>query len=203
MYVILYFMYIKMVANIEVLWVCSAAAIELNKLQNSVKYPPTDRFWDVMLSKTGAYNVPWVTEKLKRTGRRCATNPTYENSLVMTQNGKKKYVTHTETYYTDKDVSSSGKPKFPVKNIEWRIRKILNEDRKRLWLKNIPENQKVRDYGKDWTIRDMNWYIVVAADINLFPRWTLIMTTLWPWRVYDAWGKVHQNHIDIFTGWPV
>lgn len=158
------------------------------------KFPPTDYFWWVRLSKTGTYNnIPWNPVRLKRTGRGCATNPTYENALVMTQSGRTRRVTHRETYYTTKS--------FPVSNIEWRIRSVLNKDRERNWLKEIPQNQKVRNTGADWTIRDMNWYIVVAASKN-YPFGTLIMTTLWPGRVYDRWGKVHGNHIDVYTNWP-
>ena len=166
------------------------------------KFPPTDYFWWIKLNKIETYNIPWNPKRLERTGKRCGTNPTYENSLVMTRNGEIKRMNHYETYYTDKDVFSNGNPKFPVSNIEWRIRSVLNADRERKWLDRIPENQKVRNYGADWTIRDMNWYIVVAANLNTYPRWTLIMTTLWPWRVYDTW-KLATNHIDIFTHWEV
>ena len=170
---------------------------KLNSLTKDIKpekYPSTDSFWWVRLSKTGIYNnIPWNPERLKRTGRSCATNPTYENSLVITQGGKPQRITHRETYYTARS--------FPVENIEWRIRSILNSDRKRNWMGEISKSQKVRNEGVDWTIRDMNWYIVVAADLKRFPRWTLIMTTLWPGRVYDVWGKVNGNHIDVFTNW--
>ncbi len=183
--------------------IMSAKSESTESIESWVKFPPTDSFWWIKLSKTATYSVPWVKERLKRTGKRRATNPTYENSLVMTKNGRKKHITHYETYYTDKDTYKSGKWKFPVENIEWIIRKILNEDRGRQWLEKIPNNQKIRNYGKDWTIRDMNWYIIVAADERQFPRWTLIMTTLWPGRVYDVWSKVNKNHIDIYTSWPV
>lgn len=182
----------------------SSGSMESTKKWVEKKYPPTDSFWWVRLRKTETYsNIPWNPIRLKRTARRCGTNPTYIDSLVMTKDGRKQNVTHDETYYTDQDVFANGKPKFPIKNIEWRIRKILNEDRERLWLKKIPEGTKVRARGEDWTMRDMNWYIIVAADKRRFPRWTLIMTTLWPGRVYDVWSKVHENHIDIYTSWPV
>ena len=110
----------------------------------------------------------------------------------MTQNGEKKYETHKETYYTSK--------RFPISNVEWRIRKVLDEDRKRNWLKEIPQNQKVRSEGNDWTIRDMNGYITIAAD-KRYKFGTIIMTTLWPGRVYDIWGKVRGNRIDVYTNW--
>lgn len=159
------------------------------------KFPPTDYFWWIKLSKTATYNVtlPEGTEKLRRTWHACATNPTYKNALVMTQSGGTRRETHRETYYTTRS--------FPVSNIEWRIRSVLNKDRERNWQKEIPQNQKVRNVGVDWTIRDMNWYIVIAASKN-YPFGTLIMTTLWPGRVYDRWGKVHGNHIDVYTNWP-
>ena len=185
---------------------------ELNTLKEEVNYganesteiyPNTNYFWWIKLSKTEVYNgIPWNPKRLARTGKRCGTNPTYENSLVMTRNGETKKMNHYETYYTDRDVFSNGQTKFPVSNIEWRIRSVLNADRERKWLDKIPQNQKVRNYGADWTIRDMNWYIVVAANLNTYPRWTLIMTTLWPWRVYDTW-KLAANHIDVFTHWEV
>ena len=113
-------------------------AIESIERSTEKKFPPTDSFWWVRLSKTGTYsNIPWNPVRLKRTGRGCATNPTYENALVMTQSGKSRHETHRETYYTTKS--------FPVSNIEWRIRSVLNKDRERNWLKEIPQNQKVRN----------------------------------------------------------
>ena len=159
------------------------------------KFPPTDYFWWIKLSRTATYNVslPNGTEKLRRTWHACATNPTYKNALVMTQSGGTRRETHRETYYTTRS--------FPVSNIEWRIRSVLNDDRKRKWLNELPKNQKIRYVGRDWTIRDMNWYIIIAA-AKKYPFGTLIMTTLWPGRVYDRWGKVHGNHIDVYTNWP-
>lgn len=177
--------------------------IDSTEATESVNYPPTDSFWWIKLSKKGKYNnIPGSPTRLKRTAKRCGTNPTYENSLVMTINGRTKKIKHTETYYTDKDLYANWKPKFPVSNIEWRIRSILNDDRKRKNLGEMPNSWKVRDYGDDWTVRDMNWYIVVAASTD-YPFGTLIMTTLWPGRVYDRWGKVNGNHIDVFTHWEV
>lgn len=179
---------------------------ELNTLKEDIgpkakesreNYPNTYSFWWVKLNKTGVYtNIPWDPKRLERTGKRRGTNPTYENSCVMFKNGTEKIMNHYERYYTCKDKN------FPVSNIEWRIRDVLNKDRERQNLPKIPENQKVRNYWADWTIRDMNWYIVIAANLKKYPRWTLVMTTLWPWRVYDTW-KLKENHIDVFTNWPV
>ena len=61
------------------------------------------------------------------------------------------------------------------------------------WLK-IPG----RHTAEDGTVRDWDWYIVVAC--NYLPKWSEIMTTLWPWKVYDRWGMT-GHWIDIYTDW--
>ena len=50
----------------------------------------------------------------------------------------------------------------------------------------------------DKTIRDWDWYIVIAA--NYIPVWSTIMTTLGPWKVYDTWWMTGK-WIDIYTDW--
>ena len=217
-YVILYFIYIKMKETFqstpdmelaiqnsleerrdELKWLESEIESTWTEITESTEawlewqFPPTDSFWWIKLSKTKTYNVPWVEKRLAKT-EDWATNPEYEKALVMKQNGKTYRATHKETYYTDKNRH------FPVKNIEWRIRSVLNKDRKRNSLPEIPEWQKVWQYGEDWTIRDMNWYIIIAANLDNYPRGTIIMTTLWPGRVYDTW-RLTANHIDIYTHW--
>ncbi len=76
--------------------------------------------------------------------------------------------THFETFYSEK--------KLP-----W------------TWLK-IPW----RHVADDWTIRDIDGYICLAANLKTYPKWTIVMTTLWPWKVYDTW-QLESNHIDIYT----
>ena len=61
----------------------------------------------------------------------------------MPQQGKSSNANHKETYYTDKSKY------FPTSNIERRIRSMLNADRKRKDLPEIPKNQPVLQYADD------------------------------------------------------
>lgn len=63
------------------------------------------------------------------------------------------------------------------------------------WLK-IPW----RHVAEDGTIRDEDWYIVVAADLNYAPRDSIVMTTLWPGKVYDTWS-LPRWRFDIYVDW--
>ena len=56
-----------------------------------------------------------------------------------------------------------------------------------------------RHVAEDGTIRDGDGYICVAADLKFFPRYSKVMTSLGPGKVYDtgcAYGTV-----DIYTDW--
>ena len=56
-----------------------------------------------------------------------------------------------------------------------------------------------RHVAEDGTIRDGDGYICVAANLKFIPRYTKVMTTLGPGKVYDtgcAYGTV-----DIYTDW--
>ena len=56
-----------------------------------------------------------------------------------------------------------------------------------------------RHVAEDGTIRDGDGYICVAANLKFLPRYTKVMTTLGPGKVYDtgcAYGTV-----DIYTDW--
>ena len=44
-----------------------------------------------------------------------------------------------------------------------------------------------RHVAEDGTVRDKDGYIVVAADLNYAPKDSIVMTTLWPGKVYDTW----------------
>lgn len=167
--------------------------------------PPTETFWDIDLHPTKEYtDVPWITypeswvkddkkENVPLTAEKWTV--TYKGALVMPKNGKSYTADHTETYYTDKSKY------FATSNIEWRIRSMLNDDRQRKNLPKVPKNKAVLQYAKDWTIRDMEWYIIVAANLDTYKRWTLVMTSLGPGRVYDTW-KLGSNHFDIYTHRP-
>ena len=167
--------------------------------------PPTETFWDIVLDPTKTYsNVPWINypdpwvkenekENVPLTAEKWTV--TYKGALVMPKNGKSYTADHTETYYTDKSKY------FATSNIEWRIRSMLNDDRQRKNLPQIPKNKAVLQYAKDGTIRDMEGYIIVAANLETYKRWTLVMTSLGPGRVYDTW-KLGKNHFDIYTHRP-
>lgn len=94
----------------------------------------------------------------------------HPDSLVVLPGGIEKTEPHKETYYSQK--------KLPWK-----------------WL-NIPG----RHVAKDGTVRDWDGYIVVAAPKKIYPRWTRIMTSLWPGKVYDSWW-MKWKRIDIYTNW--
>lgn len=161
-------------------------------VENGFDRPPTNEFWWITLSQTEPYNIPWV-EKL--TAEKWTIF--YENALQINHGEKPKYINHKETYYTDRQ--------FPMTNIEKKVRNILNADRARKNLPKIPENQPVMQYAKDGTIRDINWYIVLASknDYKTYPRGMLVMTTLGPGRIYDRWWEwFDDNHFDIYTHRP-
>lgn len=161
-------------------------------IESGYEWPPTKEFWWITLSQTEAYNIPWVERLTAEKG-----TVSYEKALHVKPQDDPKYANHKETYYTDKQ--------FPMENIEGRVRNILNADRKMQWLPPISQNQSVLQYAKDWTIRDINWYIVLASknDSKTYPRGMLVMTTLGPGRIYDRWWKnFDYGHFDIYTNRP-
>ena len=92
----------------------------------------------------------------------------YSKSLVITKDWKSWVDSHKETFYSQK---------------------------RRLWKTlNIPW----RHVAEDGTVRDEEWYIVVAAPLKIYPRGTRIMTTLWPGKVYDTWW-MKGKWIDIYV----
>ena len=93
-----------------------------------------------------------------------------ENPLSKT-NHKVIFDGHTETYYTTKDG-------FKITNTAY----------------GTPPGVHI---AKDGTVRDKDWYIVVAC--NGFKFGHIIMTSLWPGKVYDRWWMKRKKHIDIFT----
>lgn len=92
----------------------------------------------------------------------------YKNALVVTKDWKSRTESHKETFYSQK--------KMPWKKL------------------NIPG----RHIAEDGTIRDREWYIVIAAPLKIYPRGTRIMTTLWPGKVYDTW-YMKWKWVDIYT----
>lgn len=95
---------------------------------------------------------------------------TYKNALTQPKNWRTKYEAHKETFYSQKVLPWTWLEKYC--GLTW------------------------RHTAEDWTVRDGDWYIVVAC--NYLPRFSTIMTTLWPWKVYDTW-EMTGNHIDIYV----
>ena len=92
----------------------------------------------------------------------------YNKALVATKDWRYKIESHRETYYSQK--------KLPWKKLD------------------IPG----RHVAEDGTVRDEEWYIVVAAPLYIYPKGTRIMTTLWPGKVYDTWSMMWK-WVDIYV----
>lgn len=141
-------------------------------------------FWRVPLEISMPYeHVPWITTQ-KRNGPKRFSE--WDESLFyncrLTQelwtvayenaityiNWKISYQTHKETFYSENVLP------WGALDIPW------------------------RHSAKDWTIRDADWYICIAANTDYFPKWSIVMTTLWPGKVYDT-GGMEWRHIDIYT----
>ena len=89
--------------------------------------------------------------------------------------GVKTFDWHKETYYTS---NPKARPHF---NIHKTARPVPG----------------VHIAEWDGTVRDEDGYIVLACNGLNFGD--TIMTSRWPWKVYDRWWMKKNNHIDIFT----
>ena len=158
----------------------------INKIKKNLKELKESiiTFWWLTLSKNDKYDVPWISEKANSMKHKDFPNVkfgdcrltkglwtvVYSDSIVVPAKWPMRREAHKETYYSQK--------KLP-----WQ------------WLK-IPW----RHVAADGTVRDWEGYIVLAAPLNIYPRWTKIMTTLWPGMVYDTWW-MKWKWIDIYTNW--
>ena len=136
-------------------------------------------FWTVTLDLNQEYSVPWISTKAKQ----------------------KEYPTRGKRFYNCKLSKSLGCVIFEnaMTYSNWKItyesHKETYYSQKKLpggWLK-IPW----RHVALDGTIRDSEWFICVAS--NYIPKWSKVMTTLWPGKVYDASEEKEWKHIDIYT----
>ena len=83
--------------------------------------------------------------------------------------------------------------RYEQKKAEKQHKETFYSQKKMPWKAlNIPW----RHVAKDGTVRDQDGYICVAC--NYLPKNSLIMTTLWPGRVYDR-GWMSNKWIDIYT----
>lgn len=89
--------------------------------------------------------------------------------------GTKSFNWHKETYYT---TNPSAKPHFNMHRTACKV-------------------EGVHRASWDGTIRDKDGFIVVACNGPRFG--TKVMTSLWPWKIYDRWWMKSSNHYDIFT----
>ena len=156
---------------------------ELNNLKNEITEQSTEKsFWWVTLKKSWQYDVPWISKSAKNIRNkqfpgiifgdcrltRGLWTVVFSDSLVIPKNWPQKKEAHKETFYSQK-------------RLPW-------------WWLDIPW----RHVAADGTVRDKDWYIVVAA--NYIPKWSQIMTTLWPGKVYDTWW-MKWKWIDIYVNW--
>lgn len=139
-------------------------------------------FWWITLKKHENYEVPWISNKAKNIKHPDFPNVKFGNCRLT------KWL--WTVVYSDSIVSP----------VNWPQRREAHKEtfysQKKLpggWLK-IPW----RHVAADGTVRDWDGYICVAA--NYIPKWSKIMTTLWPWKVYDTWW-MKWKRIDIYTNW--
>lgn len=143
-------------------------------------------FWGIQLEDTAYYDVPWISSKAKNNKSQdfpkvqfgnCRLTKklwsvVYENAPTQALWGPIINETHKETYYSQRVLPWTWLEKYN-------------------WL-------TWRHVAEDWTVRDWDWYIVVAC--NYLPMHSTIMTTLWPGKVYDRWD-MKGKHIDLYVDW--
>lgn len=141
-----------------------------------------DIFWNLVLHPQNKYTVPWISEKQSKQQKKYREwdKPLFYNCRLTTKlwavafENAETNINWKTTYKTHKETYYSEKV------LPWNSLKIP-------W----------RHTASDWTVRDNKWYICVAA--NYLPKWSTVMTTLWPGKVYDTWEALEWAHIDIYT----
>lgn len=143
-----------------------------NNILNEERKNNWNSFYWIKLDKHKAYTVDWVSNRPQwKTSSWAFKNcrltkrlwKVWLNTTIIEHNwvriNRAKY--HEETWYSQKVLPWRWLEKF--KWLEW------------------------RHVAEDGTIRDKDWYIVVAANLNYAPRDSIVMTSLWPGKVYDTW----------------
>ena len=135
-----------------------------------IKKIETERntFHWVKLDKHKAYTVDWVS-----------TRPQWRASSWAWKNcrlTKRLWIVWFDTTIIEHNWTRINRAKYHEET--YYSQKVLP-----WWWLRIPW----RHVAEDGTVRDKDGYIVVAADLNYAPRDSIVMTTLWPGKVYDTW----------------
>lgn len=148
---------------------------------NEVLYQ-NNSFWWIQLQKNGEYNVPWVSKQAKNLKHKQFPGVVFGNCRLSKRLG-------SVLYPDSLVVPVNWSPRREIHKETFYSQKVLP-----WWALKIPW----RHVAADGTIRDKDWYICVAA--NYIPKWSTIMTTLWPGKVYDTW-EMKGKWIDIYVNW--
>lgn len=155
---------------------------ELEDLKNEIDENTVEKVLWITLKKNWKYEVPWISEKPKSIQNKEFPLVIFGNCRLSRKLGSVLYTNALVIPLNWKTRMETHKETFySQKVLPWGALKIP-------W----------RHVAEDGTVRDKDWYICVAA--NYIPKWSVIMTTLWPWKVYDTW-EMKWNHIDIYVNW--
>jgi hypothetical protein len=141
-----------------------------------------ETFWWVTLKKDWTYEVPWISEQAKNLKHKQFPEVIFGNCRLSKKLG-------SVLYPDSLVVPVNWSPRREIHKETFYSQKVLP-----WWALKIPW----RHVAADGTIRDKDWYICVAA--NYIPKWSTIMTTLWPGKVYDTWW-MKWKWIDIYVNW--
>ena len=165
----------------EELWLKSEIEFTQTESAESIE-SKWETFWWVTLKKDWTYEVPWISKQAKNLKHKQFPGVIFGNCRLSKKLGSVLY------------------PGSLVVPVNWSPRRETHKETfysQRVlpwWNLQIPW----RHVANDGTIRDKDWYICVAA--NYIPKWSTIMTTLWPGKVYDTW-KMKWKWIDIYVNW--
>ena len=158
---------------------------DLKKLKNNININPNTmekNFWGMSLKKDWKYEVPWISESAKALKHKQFPGVIFGNCRLSKNLGS---VLYSDSLVIPKD----WKPRNEIHKETFYSQKKLP-----WWKLEIPW----RHVANDGTVRDKDWYICVAT--NYIPKWSKIMTTLWPGKVYDTWW-MKWKWIDIYVNW--
>lgn len=178
----------------------------------------SSEFWWIRLSYSWRYKVSWISETVQNNVKYKTppfNKPQYADCRLdirlPKRNKKWKIITdkHWNIVYTKK--GALWRIVYWNAKVEWKSKpqphiETYYSEKKLSWTwLNIPW----RHVANDGTIRDKDGYICVASrdpkyfkgrEIDKYPMGSRVMTTLWPWKVYDRWA-MWPDIIDIYTSW--